>query len=446
LFVVSCATLPNVEKAVYDSPKAENPPTIVAAGRQLTPKESRVFLERLKRQTLPTNILERHIAVEEAISGNPLVSGNKVTLLVDGPATYAAMTKAIQNATDHINFETFIFEDDEIGHGFASLLLQKAAEGIQVNLIYDALGSLDTPSAFFEHLRHGGIQVLQFNPLNPLQVRGEWFLAHRDHRKILVVDGSLAITGGVNITGLYSSDLFDPDEEKDRQFSWRDTDVQIEGPAVAEFQKLFLDTWKRENGPELSKREYFPPIKQTGNELVRVIGSTPGSRNRDTYMMYVTAINSAERSIHLTNSYFVPDEQTMNALTEAAGRGVDVRIILPAKNNIKLILYAGRSYYSQLLKSGVKLYENRRAMLHAKTAVIDGVWSSVGSTNMDLWSFLRNDEVNAVILGRDFANQMESMFMRDLGDSNEIHLERWEHRSLGEHLKEFFSQLFSRWL
>jgi cardiolipin synthase A/B len=444
LFVASCATLPNVEKAVYESPGAENPPTIVAAGRQLSSKETKALIGRLKRQTLPTDILERHVAVEEAISGSPLVAGNKVMLLVDGPATYAAMSKAIQNATDHINFETFIFEADDAGRNFADLLLDKAAEGVQVNLIYDAVGSIHTPSAFFAHLRHGGIQVLEFNPLNPLQALGEGFLTHRDHRKILVVDGSVAITGGINITNAYSgSETY---HRESGQLSWRDTDVQIEGPAVAEFQRLFLETWQSQNGPELAKGNYFPPLKALGKELVRVIGSMPGQRNRDTYMMYVAAINFSLHSIDLTNPYFVPDEQMLNALAEAAKRGVDVKLLLPAKSDSEMAFYAGRSHYLRLLQAGVKLYEHRETMLHAKTAVIDGVWSSVGSTNMDLWSFLRNDEVNAVILGRDFAEQMEVMFSRDLNNSNEINLESWERRALHERMREWFSQLFGYWL
>ena len=231
-----------------------------------------------------------------------------------------------------------------------------------------------------------------------------------------------------------------------KRLLWRDTDVQIEGPAVAEFQKLFLDTWKREQGPELPGGNYFPQLTQEGKELVRVIGSTKGQKNRATYMAYLSAITFASDSIHLTNAYFVPDRQTVRALTDAAKRGVDVKIILPSRSDWNLALYAGRFHYSQLLRSGVKLYERHSAVLHAKTAVIDGVWSSVGSTNMDLWSFLRNDEVNAVVLGPDFANQMEAMFERDLDDSEAISVEKWERRSLAERLKEIFSRSIGYWL
>jgi cardiolipin synthase A/B len=443
-----CATLPKADEIVQESPGTANPPTIIAAHKELSARESRALIKRLKSRTLPADILERHIAVEETISGRPLNAGNKVTLLVDGPATYAAMSKLIQNATDHVNFETFTYEDDATGRGFADILLQKAAQGVQVNLIYDAVGSLQTSSSFFRHLRGSGIQVLEFNPINPVAARGRWLqtITHRDHRKLLIGDGAVAITGGVNITSDYSASISESSHREKDKLPWRDTDVQIEGPAVAEFQRLFMDTWKRENGPELAKKNYFPPLKQAGNELVRVIGSTPGRLSRTTYMMYLAAISCALNTIHLTSPYFVPDEQMLNALTDAAKRGVDVKIILPAKSDSEMAFYAGRSHYSQLLSSGVKLYEHRNTILHAKTAVIDGVWSSVGSTNMDLWSFLRNDEVNAVILGREFANQMEAMFIRDIENSDVVHLAKWEQRSFQERMREWSSRLFGYWL
>jgi cardiolipin synthase len=404
-------------------------------------------MERLKKQAGPIDILEQHIALIESISGNPLVAGNKVTLLIDGPATYAAMFKAIRNAKDHINFETYIFEDDEIGHQFADLLLQKQSESVQVNLIYDSLGCLNTPAAFFQRLRDSGVQTLEYSPINPAKARRKWALIRRDHRKILIVDGSVAFTGGVNISRVYSSSS-SPAELRERNIeeAWRDTHVQIEGPAVAEFQKLFVNTWARERGPELSKRDYFPASKREGKDLVAVVGSTPGQKHRITYIMYVTAFMYAEKFIHLTSSYFVPDEQTVEALTAAARRGVDVKIILPGATDEATVFYAGRSYYTDLLKSGVKLYEHRTAMLHAKTAIIDGVWSTVGSTNMDLWSFLRNDEVNAMILGQDFATEMETMFEKDIEQSNQVFLEEWKKRPLVDRVKEFFTRLLAHWL
>lgn len=442
----SCASLPRIDN-VYQRLTLPGPPKIIGSRGQLSPEITHRIMERLKKPVGPIDILEQHIALIESISGNPLVAGNKVTLLIDGPATYGAMFKAIQNAKNHINFETYIFEDDEVGHQFADLLLQKQSEGVQVNLIYDSVGCLNTPAAFFQRLRDGGVQTLEYSPINPAKARRKWRLTRRDHQKILIVDGTIAFTGGVNISQVYSSSSLSSElRERNVQEAWRDTHVQIDGPAVAEFQKLFLRTWARERGPELGNRDYFPALKREGKDLVAVVGSTPGEKNRITYVMYVTAFMYAQNFIHLTSSYFVPDKQTVEALTDAARRGVDVKIILPGATDEATVFYAGRSYYTDLLKSGVKLYEHRTAMLHAKTAVIDGVWSTVGSTNMDLWSFLRNDEVNAMILGQDFAAEMEAMFERDIDQSNQLLLEQWKKRPLVDRMKEFFTRLLAHWL
>jgi cardiolipin synthase len=295
-------------------------------------------------------------------------------------------------------------------------------------------------------LRDGGIQVVEFNPINPLKARGDWLLAHPDHRKILIVDGKITITGGINISSVYSGKLSGRDEDDRTPLPWRDTDVQIEGPAVAEFQKLFLDTWSKQNGPRLSERNYYPRMKGDGNALVRVVGSTPGSDNRITFIVYVAAITYAEHSIHLTNAYFIPDDQILKAFADAAKRGVDVKIILPGATDSTLALYAARYNYSALLESGVKIYERRNALLHAKTAVIDGVWSTVGSTNMDYWSLLSNDEVNAVILSREFAAEMEKTFAKDLVESHQINWKEWQERPLLSKMGEWFAHLFVRWL
>ena len=404
-------------------------------------------MERLQRSVDPTDMLQRYSAVIESVSESPLTKGNKVTLLVDGAATYAAMFKAVENARDHINIETYTMEDieDETGRKFADLLLQKQAEGLQVNLIYDSLGSLTTPAAFFQRLREGGVHVVEFNPQNPLKARGKWRLAKSDHRKILIVDGKVAITGGVNISRVYSSRPSGAGDEKETPLPWRDTDVQIEGPAVAEFQKLFLDTWQKQKGATLSERNYFPDLKEEGNALVGALGSTPGEANRITFIMYVAAITFAENSLHLTHAYFVPDTQIMKALTDAAKRGVDVKIILAGTTDRSLALYAGHYHYSDLLNSGVKLYKRRNVLLHAKTLVIDGVWSTVGSTNMEWWSFSSNDEVNAVILSRKFATEMEGMFAKDLAESEQIRWGEWKKRPWISRIREQLAHIFSDW-
>ena len=444
-----CAPLPNVSEKIQEAPVSQESPQILSVKRLLSPKQSKALVERLQRSVDPTDILQRYNAIIESVSESPLTKGNKVTLLVDGPATYAAMFKAIRKATDHINLETFTMEDieDETGVKLSDLLLQKQAAGVQVNIIYDSLGSYSTPPSFFQRLRDGGIQVTEFNPVNPTKARGKWRLAKSDHRKILIIDGRVAFTGGVNISQVYSSGLSGRREHDQTQIPWRDTDVQIEGPAVAEFQKLFLDTWQRQDGAKLSERNYFPDLnKEVGNALVGVVGSSPGEANRVTFILYVAAITFAENSLHMTNAYFVPDRQTLDALTDAAKRGVDVKIILPGTTDSSLAQYAGQYYYSELLKSGVKLYRRHNVLLHAKTLVIDDIWSTVGSTNMDFWSFSTNDEVNAVILSREFATEMEKMFAADLAESGEIRLEEWEKRPLLSKIREWAAHLLSRWL
>ncbi len=442
LYLANCATLPDARDIIY-GPLDFRSSRVVGSRGELSAEQSKRIIERLERQSGSPDLLTRQTIVLEEISGSPLIAGNKVTLLKDGEATYGAMFSAIQNARDHINFETFIFEDDDIGRRFADLLVEKQEEGVPVHLIYDSVGSDNTPAAFFKRLRDSGIKVVEFNPVNPLKAKKVDFLTHRDHRKILIVDGETAFTGGVNISGVYSSS---PSVPKSGGAPWRDTDIQIEGPAVAEFQKLFLDTWAQQKGPELAQRDYFPQLKQKGKDLIQVIGNTPGKENRVTFIMYISAITFAEKSIHLTTAYFVPDEQTMAALIAAAKRGLDVRLIMPGISDSTLVFYAGRSHYEDLLEAGVKLYERRGSMLHAKTAVIDGAWSTIGSTNMDLWSFARNDEVNAVILGQDFAAEMEAMFAGDIEASDEIDREQWGKRSLGNRLKEWWSRLLSYWL
>jgi len=467
-----CATLPNVTDVIDEASTTQGQRQIVSSKGLVSPQKSKAIMERLKRTANPTDVLERHTAVVESVTESPLTKGNKVTLLSDGPAAYAAMFKIIQNAKDHINLESYIIEDDETGRKFADLLLQKQAQGVQVNIIYDSLGSMKSPASFFQRLRDGGVQVVEFNPVNPLKSGGDWALTHRDHRKILIVDGTFAIMGGINISKVYSSSPLKRRQNKNAPIRWRDTDIQIEGPAVAEFQKLFLDTWQKQKGPELSGQNYFPgqaptngisalttsfpagktqetnsnALKEAGTALVRVIGSTPGETNRIPFIVYVSTISFAEHSIHMTNSYFIPDDQIVKALSEAAGRGVDVKILLPGVTDSKLALYAQRYYYSGLLKAGVKIYEHNSSLLHAKTAVIDKVWSTVGSTNMDYLSLLNNDEVNAVILSRDFASEMEKMFDRDLKNSRQILWEDWKNRPLLPRVRSWFVNLFNRWL
>lgn len=447
--VTGCASLPNVQTMmVHELSSSDQPTKIMGAKGELATKTSKAMIKRLEGQVDATRLLEQQVQLMQSVSESLLVAGNKVTLLIDGEATYAAMFEAIQNAKSHINFETYIFEDDEVGKRFSDLLIRKSTEGVQVNLIYDSFGSMSTPPGFFQGLRDGGVRVLEFNPVNPGKVlKGkEWELSNRDHRKILVVDGAIAFTGGVNISAVYSGSSAGRSRRGKREEPWRDTHVRVEGPAAGLLQWLFVNTWERQIGPTLSCGDYFPTVKQAGNTLVRVVGSSPGETNRLIFMMYLSAITHAENAIYLTTPYFVPDRQFLKALTDAAARGVDVKILLPGYIDSALVFYASRHYYTRLLKAGVQLFERHGGMLHAKTAVIDHVWSTIGSNNLDMLSFLTNDEANVVILGRDFADSMEAMFERDLEESDEVTLEKWKQRSLDNRLKEWFARLFKHWL
>ncbi|MDD5336541.1 MAG: cardiolipin synthase [Rhodoferax sp.] len=446
LTLAACASLPDTDALIAhhagQTARFEN------ARGPLSRQKSAAILAQLKSKSGDIDILEKQIALEQAIVGSPLILGNKVTLLQDGAATYAAMFAAIRKAQDHINLESYIIEDDEIGQQFADLLLERQSQGVQVNIIYDSVGGLKTPKAFFARLRQAGMAVLEFNPVNPLLAKTPWLLNNRDHRKILIVDGRTAFIGGINISSVYSSGsvIGRTGPATTNSVAWRDTDLQLEGPVVAELQKLFMASWEKQRGQALAAKDYFPLLTAQGKEMVRAIGSSYDDPYSLIYLTLISAIGNAEKQVYLTNAYFVPDPQLLAALTDAAARGVDVRLLLPSQSDSQLVFHAGRSHYSQLLKGGVKLYERKDALLHAKTAVIDGVWSTVGSTNLDWRSFLDNDEVNAVILGREFGAKMTDTFIKDLAASQAIDLATWEQRPLLLRFKEWLARVWGRLL
>lgn len=446
LTAAACATLPDTDALIAhhagQAARFEN------ARGSLTVTQNAAVLARLQHKSGDLDILEKQLALEQAIVGSPLILGNQVTLLQDGPATYAAMFAAIRGARDHINLESYIIDDDDIGHQFADLLLAAQARGVQVNLLYDSVGGFNTPKAFFARLAQAGIAVLEFNPVNPLSVKKSWQLNHRDHRKLLIADGKTAFIGGINISSVYSSGsvLKRSAPERDSKVAWRDTHVQIDGPVVAELQQLFMQTWAKQHGQALAVKQYYPTLTAQGSDIVRAIGSTPDDPYSLIYLTLISAIGNAEKQVYLTNAYFVPDPQLLKALTDAAGRGVDVRLLLPSHSDSALVFHAGRAHYTGLLQGGVKLYERQGALLHSKTAVIDGVWSTVGSTNLDWRSFLDNDEINVVILGREFAQKMQAMFAADLKASQPIELQSWESRPVQLRLKEWMAQLWGRLL
>ncbi len=459
--LLACASLPEVD-ADRAKARASAVPEVVTAKGKLPRQTTEQLLK--KRWAKSTLDLKGQAALEETATGVPLIAGNKVQLLFDGPQTMAEMMKAIGAAKDHINFETYIFDQDELGMKFADLLIQKQREGVVVNVIYDSVGTIGVPQEFFDHMKEGGVKLLAFNPVNPAKARGNgWKLNNRDHRKMLIVDGKVGFTGGINISDTYSrSSPFrgggsggigsgsgggsSPAREKgENDVGWRDTHVRIEGPAVQAMQWLFVQAWIEQDADDLRDAKYFTSVAPAGDKVVRVLGSRPDG-HFEIYKALLLAMQEAKKSIHITCAYFVPDDQTMAALTEAARRGVDVQLVLPSVSDSGLVFHAGRAFYQPLLEAGVKIHELKLSVLHAKTVVIDGVWSTVGSTNLDRRSFLHNSEVNVIVMGDVFGLEMENAFKEDLHNSKEVTLVEWNKRPISNRLKEWLARVWDYWL
>ena len=446
LLAASCASPPDFNQIASATP--DEPVRLHGARGPLSARQSHAILERLRQENPNSDVLQRHLAFEEAITNTPLTVGNKVTLLRDGAASFRAIFAAIKSARNHINLEYYTFEDvEQDNQHVVDLLIAKQQAGVQVNLMYDAFGSSGTPGEVFDRLRNAGVKVLDFHPIGPEMVGKGYSLNDRDHRKILLVDGTLGIVGGVNLSKVYSSGpLPSAATENTPPQYWRDTDIQIEGPAVADLERLFLTHWRQQDDGELNQAEFFPPQRPVDAQIIHIIGSAPDRSRPRFYVTLLSAIRNAETRIWITSAYFVPTHEEVEILRDAARRGVDVRLLLPSQSDSDLALDCGRSHYSDLLEVGVKIYELQGAILHSKTATIDGVWSVVGSSNFDGRSVLFNDEVDAVVLGRETAEQLEAFFQDDLKNSKEIDLAQWKERPFDERLTEFWSKIWSYWL
>jgi cardiolipin synthase len=443
--LVGCRSLPTLVPDMRWAPR--EPVALEGAHGPLTAAQSKAILDKLKANGLETSIFDRHLALETAIVGSPLVVGNAVEILVDGPTTYAAMFKAMEHARQVINVETFTFENDAVGKKFVALLAERQRHGVQVNVVYDSVGSLETPKAFFEGLKKAGGHIVEFNPINPLKLHKGWAVNRRDHRKLLIVDGEVAFVGGINISSVYSKGSLSGQKKDEKpKLPWRDTHLRMSGPIVSEFEKLFLATWTEQKGEALAPRATPANLGPKGKAIVRAIGSAPGESFCLMYSTLLSAIDSAESQVFLTNAYFVPDPQLRAALKRAVARGVDVRLLLPGTSDSIFVAYASHSYFDELLKAGVKIYEHQGAFLHAKTAVIDGVWSTIGSTNLDWRSFVSNQEINAVILGQEFGARMQDLYEKDLAESKPVLLPKWKQRSVVVKAKERAARLWARFL
>jgi cardiolipin synthase len=418
---------------------------------RLNAAERERLLQRIAAQGNATQV-QRHLLAMSSFGEVDLFAGNAAKLLIDGPQTFAAMFGAIEKARATVLLESYIIEDAAIAQKLSALLARKAAEGVRVAVLYDAVGSIGTDKSYFEGLRRAGVSVCAFNPVNPIKSgrTGYWDITHRDHRKILSVDRQVAYTGGINISAVYSSGSFgrgDADDQQVKKDGWRDTQIELRGPAVIALDELVRHAWQQQKckDPLPAPRPPAAAPAPAGPHIVRVIPSSPDDPYNRIYALLLTAIDAAQQSVHLTMAYFAPGAEMIDALCDAARRRVDVQLVLPSVSDFSPVLHAGRSYYKRLLACGVKLHELQDAVLHSKTAVIDGVVSTVGSSNLDWRSFVGNNEVNAVIVGDDFGDAMERMFQRDLAASEPVTAEAWAKRPLLQRTKETLARLFETW-
>lgn len=366
------------------------------------------------------------------------VRNNRVTLLRNGPNVYPAMLGAIAAAEQQVLLEMYWFASDATGRRFVDALGAAAERGVEVALIYDSIGCYDADSRQFDELAERGVKVVEYNPILPWRHRfAVSRVSRRDHRKILVVDGDVGFTGGVNI-----ADEWDPEEGVE---PWRDDMVRVEGPAVRGFVDLFLRVWKAQGGEPLGRVDPVEDLERapkSGDQSVRVLGQALIRNVREIVRAYLSHIWQAKRRVWITNSYFVPDKRVVRALKAAARRGVDVRVLLPGEIDVPIVRYASQAMWERLLKAGVRLYELQSTVLHSKTAVIDSEWSTIGTFNLDHLSIYANLEVNLSVYSRQFARSMERSFEQDLEDSREVRLAEFQYRSLGTRLLELLFYQF----
>jgi cardiolipin synthase A/B len=389
----------------------------------------------------PPDDLQAQRAVQRDNDRTPPVDGNRVDLLRDGAQAFPAMFAAMRRARDSINLEVYTFDDVRSGgQTLGDVLIDRLRHGVAVSVIYDAIGSDTTPRAFFDRLAHAGAVLVAYNT-DPL-VHGPFdSLNDRDHRKLMVIDGRIGFMGGINFDHVYENPppagaaRGDPDHAY-----WRDTSIRLTGPVVADLQHVFFNTWARQHGPPLPRRDWFPTLTATDDETVRILASEPDDNHPLYYVWLLHALHAARESISLSTGYFVPSRQERQELARAARRGVRVRLVLPGQSDSDAAISAGRAAYGNLLKAGVKIYEVQNAVLHSKFIIIDGVWMAIGSSNFDHRSAVFNDEIDAIVLGSRVA-EGEALFNQDIAMSREIDLRAWRTRSIGERLREWRARL-----
>ena len=365
--------------------------------------------------------------------GPSIVDGNVATELLNGDAIFPSMLKAIRGAKNTVLFETYIYWSGNIGDEFADALSERARNGVKVHVLLDWVGSGKIDTAVIDKMKQAGVQVEKYHPLR-------WYnlgrLNNRTHRKLLIVDGTVGFTGGVGIAPLWTGNAQDPDH-------WRDSHFRVEGPVVAQMQSVMLDNWAKTTGKVVHGVEYFPPPRPVGSQRAQVFASSPSGGSESMMMMYLLAITAAERSIDLSSAYFVPDDVTRQALVDAIRRGVRVRIITPGEHiDAETVRRASRGLWGPLLEAGAQMYEYQPTMYHCKVMIVDGLMTSVGSTNFDVRSFRLNDEANVNVYDAGFAARQTQVFEADLKQSRRVTLQAWQSRPWREKLHEHTLALF----
>ena len=362
--------------------------------------------------------------------GPAFVGGNRPKVLRNGDEIFPAMLAAIRSARTSITFETYIYWSGDIGQEFADALADRARHGVKVQLLLDWIGTAKMDQRLIDEMQAAGVHTRKFHPPHWSHLGR---LNNRTHRKLLVVDGRIAFTGGVGIASQWTGRAQDPDH-------WRDTHFQIEGPVVAQLQSVFLDNWIKVTGDVQYGPKYFPPLEPVGKSLAQVFSSSPSGGSESMQLMYLFAITAASRSIDLSASYFVPDDLVINALVEAMKRGVKLRIVVPGEHtDSDTVRSASRASWGPLLAAGAVMAEYVPTMYHCKVMVVDNLLVSVGSTNFDNRSFRLNDEATLNIIDAEFASEQTTIFETDLGRSRRIsHLE-WLNRPYRERATEWMT-------
>jgi cardiolipin synthase len=362
-----------------------------------------------------------------ALTGAPLSADNRVEILKNGVQIFPSMLAAIRAAQKTINLEFYIYWDGQVGRQFAEALAERARAGVSVKVILDAVGSAGMSQSLIDFMHRNGIDLEWYHPIR-------WYTLsranHRTHRKLLIVDGETGFVGGVGIADEWLGDA----DSKDH---WRETVARVEGPVVEQMQFAFMDNWVKSRGELLTGLDYFPSLGPRGSHVAQVLKSSPSEGSSTVKLMYIVSIVSATKSICISSAYFVPDRDTIRALEGAVRRGVEVRVIVPGEHvDVPIARHASRWHYDLLLRRGIRIFEYQPTMMHAKTMVVDGIWSTIGSSNFDDRSFRLNDEVNVNVYDEGVAAEMERMFFEDLAKSEEITRRTWRRRPWLDRIKE----------